>query len=129
MIDGTQLCGKISDLPSVDPGRHMLGGEKRVVFGPDHFWPTHVMRCFTLKPGGMAATNHHPWEHWFVCIGGKGKFQIGDEIYPIEAGYWVYVPEEVTHGFWNESETEDLVCLCTVTQEGDTDPLAAVRGC
>ena len=26
-----QLCGKINDLPMMDPGMHMLGGEKRIV--------------------------------------------------------------------------------------------------
>ena len=52
--------GKIKDLPTADAGTHMLGGEKRIVFGPERFWPTHVMRCFTLQPGGMAANNHHP---------------------------------------------------------------------
>ena len=34
-----QLCGKINDLPMMDPGMHMLGGEKRIVFGPERFWP------------------------------------------------------------------------------------------
>lgn len=34
-----QLCGKIIDLPMVDAGMHMLGGEKRIVFGPERFWP------------------------------------------------------------------------------------------
>ena len=121
--------GKIKDLPTADAGTHMLGGEKRIVFGPERFWPTHVMRCFTLQPGGLAANNHHPWEHWFVCIGGHGKFQVGEDVYDIENGTWVYVPPEVPHGFWNSSESEELVCLCTVTVEGDTDPLAAVRGC
>lgn len=131
-MDGTgkeQLCGKINDLPMIDPGMHMLGGEKRIVFGPERFWPTHVMRCFTLKPGGKAASNRHPWVHWFVCIAGQGKFQIGDDVYDIGAGYWVYVPEEIPHSFWNTSETEDLISLCTVTKEGDTDPLALTRGC
>ena len=47
------LCGRICDLPSIDPGAHMLGGEKRIVFGPERYWDTHVMRCFTLKPGGI----------------------------------------------------------------------------
>lgn len=124
-----KLCGKIKDLPSINPGLHMLGGEKRVVFGPDRFWPTHVMRCFTLKPGGKAAPNHHPWVHWFVCIEGNGKFQIEDEIYDLEPGTWVYVPSEKKHAFWNDSETENLVSLCIVTKEGDTDPLALTRGC
>mgnify|MGYP006958128844 CR=1 FL=1 len=42
-MDGTgkeQLCGKINDLPMMDPGMHMLGGEKRIVFGPERFWPS-----------------------------------------------------------------------------------------
>lgn len=51
------LSGRICDLPTVDAGAHMLAGEKRIVFGPERFWDTHVMRCFTLKPGGMAANN------------------------------------------------------------------------
>lgn len=123
------LSGKISDLPMIDPGAHMLGGEKRIVFGPERFWDTHVMGCFTLKPGGMAANNHHPWVHWFVCIGGHGKFKIEDTVYDLECGTWVFVPSEASHSFWNDSETEDLVTLCTVKVEGDIDPLAAVRGC
>ena len=123
------LSGRICDLPTVDAGAHMLAGEKRIVFGPERFWDTHVMRCFTLKPGGMAANNHHPWVHWFVCISGHGKFKINEEEYDLEAGTWVFVPSEASHSFWNTSETEDLVSLGTVTVEGDTDPLALTRGC
>ena len=123
------LRGRICDLPAIDPGAHMLGGEKRIVFGPERHWDTHVMRCFTLKPGGIAANNHHPWVHWFVCISGQGKFQIGDTVYNIEAGSWVFVPPEVPHSFWNTSENQELTTLCTVTVEGDTDPLALTRGC
>lgn len=121
--------GKIQDLPTIDPGTHILKGEKRIVFGPNRFWPTHVMRCFTLKPGGVAADNHHPWEHWFVCLSGKGAFKVGEETYDLESGSWIYVPSEIPHGFWNTSETEDLVCLCTVTREGDQDSLIEERGC
>ena len=77
----------------------------------------------------MAANNHHPWVHWFVCISGHGKFKINEEEYDLEAGTWVFVPSEASHSFWNTSETEDLVSLCTVTVEGDTDPLALTRGC
>lgn len=65
----------------------------------------------------------------FVCIEGNGKFQIEDEIYDLEPGTWVYVPSEKKHAFWNDSETENLVSLCIVTKEGDTDPLALTRGC
>ena len=56
------LSGRICDLPTVDAGAHMLAGEKRIVFGPERFWDTHVMRCFTLKPGGMA------WHTTTKCI-------------------------------------------------------------
>lgn len=129
MSEQVQLCGKISDLPTLDAGMHLLGGEKRIVFGPERFWESHVMRCFTLKPGGMAAKNHHPWVHWFVCIEGSGKFQIADDVHEISCGTWVHVPAEIPHSFWNDATEGDLVCLCLVTKEGDTDPLALVRGC
>ena len=57
------------------------------------------------------------------------KMKSYEEEYDLEAGTWVFVPSEASHSFWNTSETEDLVSLCTVTVEGDTDPLALTRGC
>ena len=122
-----KLSGKISDLPVLDPGSHMPGGEKRIVFGPGRFWDSHVMRCFTLKPEGTAENNVHPWPHWFVCIAGEGKFKIGEEVYDIAAGYWVYVPGDVPHSFWNTGDKE-LTALCIVPSEGDLDPLS-FQGC
>ena len=78
-MDGTgkeQLCGKINDLPMIDPGMHMLGGEKRIVFGPERFWPTHVMRCFTLKPGGKAASTIRGFTGLYA-LQGKGNSRLG----------------------------------------------------
>ena len=52
------LSGRICDLPTVDAGAHMLAGEKRIVFGPERFWDTHVMRCFTLKKNMTLKQEH-----------------------------------------------------------------------
>lgn len=120
-----KLVGKIEELPLIDVSDFIPGAEKRIVFGPGQYWDTHVMRCFTLFPGSVAPPNMHPWEHQALCIGGEGKFVIGETEYDIKSGYYMHVPGNIEHTFWNVSETESLVIICIVPKEGDVNPLNA----
>lgn len=120
-----KYVGKINDLPLIDCSDFILGAEKRIVFGPGKFWSTHVMRCFKLDPYSVAPPNQHPWEHHALCIGGRGKFIVGDYEYEIASGYWMHVPSNCEHAFWNTSETEQLIIICIVPKEGDVNPLTA----
>lgn len=124
-MENVKYVGKIDDLPLIDCSEFIKGAEKRIVFGPGQFWDTHVMRCFKLNPGSLAPDNHHPWEHQALCIGGKGKFIVGDTEYDIASGYWMHVPSNIHHTFWNTSNTEQLVIICIVPKEGDVNPLTA----
>lgn len=117
-----QHVGKIDDLPLIDCSDFILGAEKRIIFGPGQFWDTHVMRCFKLEPYSVAPPNQHFWEHHALCIGGKGKFIVGDNEYDIASGYWMHVPSNCEHIFWNTSDTEQLVIICIVPKGGDVNP-------
>lgn len=118
------LFGQIQDLPPISEGHFIEGAEKRVVFGhSERFWDDYVMRCFTLHPGACSSPHSHTWPHWAVCIGGKGKFKVGEETADLAWGAWVHVPGGITHSFWNSAEEESLQLLCIVPAAGDVNPL------
>lgn len=52
--------GKIEELPNVTNGHFIENSVKKVVFGPDRFWPDYVMRCFILQPGALSEPHAHP---------------------------------------------------------------------
>lgn len=113
------LHGSIRDLPDA-PGVFFPGATKKVVFGPTHFWPDYVMRCWILDPqGGEEDTHHHPWPHWVVCIEGECVHVIDDDTFNMKAGDWEYIPGGAEHRMWNKSETEQCAVLCIVPPEGD----------
>ena len=58
-----------------------------------------------------------------LCVGGSGRFLIGDDEYTIEPGSWIYVPEGYKHAFWNPDEAIPLEIICIVPIEGDVNPL------
>ena len=119
----SQYFGKIEELPVVTEGHFIENAEKRVVFGPGRFWEDYVMRCFTLNPGAASATHAHPWPHYAVCIGGVGKFKVGEEAAELVNGVWVYVPGGVPHNFRNTGADNQMVLLCIVPKEGDVNPM------
>ncbi|MCM0759155.1 cupin domain-containing protein [Sporomusa sphaeroides DSM 2875] len=126
-MKNSKYVGKIDDLPLVDCSDFILGAEKRIVFGPDRFGDAYVMRCFTLEPYSVAPPNRHPWEHYALCIGGEGKFIVGNTEYDIANGYWMHVPGNISHIFWNTSDKEPLVIICIVPKGGDVNPFTTAR--
>ena len=124
MAANKPLHGSIEDLPNA-PGVFFPGAVKKVVFGPTRFWPDYVMRSWIVAPGGgERTTHHHPWPHWVVCIEGETCNVIGEETFTMKAGDWEYIPGGEEHCFWNKSDTERCVILCTVPPEGDV----AIKG-
>ncbi len=124
-----KYVGKITDLPEA-PGNFIENASKKVVFGPLHFWPDYVMRCFNLKPGAGEKEPHtHPWPHWVVIYDGEGVFCIDGVEYPVKRGDWVHVPGDHPHYNYNSSATENFCFLCVVPPEGDVSPLLMGKGC
>lgn len=127
-MSDTKLIGKISELPNVGGGHFIENSTKKIVFGPDRFWPDYVMRCFTLQPGAGSEAHAHPWPHYAVLLKGTGVFQIDGVDTPIESCDYIHVPGGRQHSFRNTSETEELMLLCIVPKIGDVNPLLT-KGC
>lgn len=122
-LGDSPYIGKIMDLPTIDISDFILGGEKKIVFGPDRFWPSHTMRCMIFNVGSRAPKHSHPWMHWAIVFSGKGCIAIDGVEYHVEGGTYVHIPPNVEHEIWNTSDTEPFVWLCTVESQFDVNPL------
>ena len=60
----SEYVGKITELPEA-LGNFMPNSSKKVVFGPTHFWPDYVLRCFDLEP---SAGSHEPHTHEWLFL-------------------------------------------------------------
>lgn len=119
--------GRILDLPDTDCSDFIMNARKKVVFGPqegpDRYWDSYVMRFFELQAFAVVPPHKHPWPHYVLFTGGKGKILIGQTRYEIEAGYWAFIPGGAVHSFWNTELETTLQVICIVPPEGDINPL------
>ncbi len=73
----------------------------------------YVMRLFTIKPGGYIRAHSHPWEHEIYVVDGVGEIRIGDRVYRVTKGFFIYIPPDVEHEYWNKGD-KDLVFICVI---------------
>jgi len=57
-----------------------------------------------FKPQKTDEQTPHDKDEVYVVIAGKGEFSCGDEVYPFEAGDFLFVPAGVEHRFVDFSE-------------------------
>ncbi len=93
------------------------GAEMKVLITPEEGWKGHVMRIFTIEPGGFTPRHNHPWPHINYIINGKGKLFLDGKENDIEKGSYAYVPSGETHQFQNTGQ-ETLEFICIVPEEG-----------
>ncbi len=112
----------ISHLNSVEKkvlsGDALKGVSKQTVIGPAEGWKDHVMRFFTLAPGGHTPRHSHPWPHINYVVDGEGTLFHKGETSPISKGSVAYLPPDTEHQFRNTGD-RDLVFMCIVPKEGD----------
>ena len=74
--------------------------------------PTFAMRYITVEKGGHINSHKHPWEHEIFILKGSGEVRIGSEIYKMSEGYFIYIPPNVEHEYWNKGEdTLEFLCM------------------
>jgi quercetin dioxygenase-like cupin family protein len=78
--------------------------------------PTFAMRLFTVEKGGHIFAHKHPWEHEIFVLRGKGEIRISDRSYHVKEGYFIFIPPNVEHEYWNRGEG-DLEFLCMIPHE------------
>ncbi len=82
--------------------------------------PTFAMRMFRVEPGGHIKEHYHPWEHEIYILDGVGDVKIGSRIYRVTKGFFLYIPPNVPHEYWNRGERE-LVFLCLIPHRPSVD--------
>ncbi|MGD2125793.1 MAG: cupin domain-containing protein [Desulfobacteraceae bacterium] len=83
-IEGIQLPGRLWK-KLIEPES---SGCRNMIFG-----------VVTFPPGSDPGTHRHEREEEIIyVISGKGETQVGDEVYPLEAGVTVFTEPGVEHG-------------------------------
>lgn len=92
--------------------------KKQVPLGPAQGWPDHVVRVFTLGPGGHTPNHSHDWEHVNYVIRGRGQLEIDGGKHRLDEGAFALVPPNVKHQYSNPGR-EDFVMICIVPTKGE----------
>ena len=96
--------------------KHVL---KQVPIGPDQGWIDHVLRVFTLRPGGHTPRHSHDWEHFNYVISGTGTLEVEGKRNVLTAGSFAVVPLNTTHQYSNQG-SDDFVMICIVPRRGES---------
>lgn len=84
----------------------------KVLVGKEEGWTDHVMRVIEIEPTGHTPYHQHEWPHINYIIEGSGTLQIGDDITPVTAGSYAFVPPNTMHQFKNKGEsTFRFICI------------------
>jgi len=75
--------------------------------------PTFAMRLFKVSRGGHINAHKHPWEHEIFVLRGRGKVRIGSREYAVQQGYFLYIPPNIEHEYWNTGG-EELEFICVI---------------
>ncbi len=75
--------------------------------------PNFAMRVFEVEPGGHIKAHSHPWEHEIFVLEGVGDIRIGDRVYRVTSGFFIYIPPNVEHEYWNKGD-KSLVFICLI---------------
>ena len=87
------------------------GTKRQVLIGPEQ-GPNFAMRRCIMEPGVGMPMHTNTVEHEQYVLGGSARIGIGDEIFMVQAGDVVYIPESVPH--WYEATGEvpfEFLCM------------------
>lgn len=113
------IVKKLSEVPFADLSGYQ-NVEKQVVIGPEDGSNEIIMRYFTLNTGGSSPYHVHPWPHLVRVEKGTGVLvDIDGNTKPLEAGNFVYVPDNEKHQFRNTGDG-DFCFICIVPERGES---------
>jgi quercetin dioxygenase-like cupin family protein len=91
---------------------------RQIPIGPGEGWKDHVLRVFTIKPGGHTPKHSHDWEHINYVIAGEGQLEIAGKPQHMEKGKLAVVPPNTEHQFSNPGK-DDFIFICIVPEKGN----------
>ncbi|MCE4623798.1 MAG: cupin domain-containing protein [Caldisphaeraceae archaeon] len=72
---------------------------------------TFFMRYFRIEKGGHINHHFHPWEHEIFVLEGEGRIRIGSKVYRVSKGNFVFIPPNVDHEYWADTEMRFLCMI------------------
>ena len=113
------IIKKLEDVPFAAASGYE-GVKKQVLIGPDDDSNEIVMRYFRLEPGGTTPHHAHDWPHLVKVEVGKGvAVDVDGNQTPIEAGDFIFVPDNEVHHFENAG-SPSFEFICIVPRRGES---------
>lgn len=113
------IVKKLETVPILEPADY-AGVKKQVVIGPDDGSNEIVLRYFRLAAGGATPYHAHDWPHLVKVEVGVGvTVDVDGNETPIEAGDFIYVPDNEKHRFRNTGEGS-FEFICIVPRRGES---------
>lgn len=81
--------------------------------------PNFAMRKFSMKSGGGMPLHTNTVEHEQYVLSGRAKIGIDKQVYEVQAGDVVFIPEGVQH-FYENIGKEPFEFLCMIPNKEDT---------
>ncbi len=80
--------------------------------------PNFAMRKFVMQKGGGMPRHTNTVEHEQYVLRGRARIGIGEEIYEVQAGDVIFIPEGAVHFYQNIGE-EPFEFLCIIPNKED----------
>ena len=80
--------------------------------------PNFAMRKFSMKPGGGMPMHTNTVEHEQYVLGGHARIGVGGQIYEVQKGDVVFIPEGIPH-FYENIGDEPFEFLCMIPNKED----------
>ncbi len=90
--------------------------------------PNFTMRRFMMEPGGGMPNHINTVEHEQYVLRGHARISIGGDVFEVQAGDVVFIPEGVPHWYLNIGE-ENFEFLCLIPNKEDKVTLIEKAAC
>ena len=90
--------------------------------------PNFAMRKFSMKPGGGMPTHTNTVEHEQYVLGGRARIGIGEQVYEVQQGDVVFIPEGIPH-FYENIGDDPFEFLCMIPNKEDTITIVDETAC
>lgn len=90
--------------------------------------PNFALRKFSMKPGGGMPLHTNTVEHEQYVLGGRARIGIGEQVYEVQQGDVVFIPEDSPH-FYENIGDEPFEFLCIVPNKEDVITLVDELSC
>jgi len=90
--------------------------------------PNFAMRKFSMKPGGGMPLHTNTVEHEQYVLGGRAKIGIDGQVFEVQSGDVVFIPEGAPH-FYENIGDEPFAFLCMIPNKEDKITIVDENSC